>query len=646
MTPARLRPVAAAVLLTAGLGTASLAPASASDPAPSADASHRVDCSSVLAAGSRQQAFAAASEAAGVPAPVLLAVSYQESRWDDHGGHPSTSGGYGPLHLTDLAVPHLADGRGVGAPRVPEQSLATAAAAADLTGLSVRRLTRDPDANVCGGAALLADHQRELGHPAGVSGDLGAWYGAVATYSTAADQVSAARFADGAYRVLRNGRHRTTLDGEQVRLAAHPGVRPQRSQLAGAGFTAAAADPDTDCPAALDCEWIGAPYEQYGRTPGDYGNHDLANRPQDLSIDYIVIHDTEADWDTTLDLVQDPEYVSWQYSLRSSDGHVAQHVRPADVAWQAGNWYINSHSIGLEHEGIAADGATWFTESMYRSSATLVRWLTAQYDIPRDRAHIIGHDQVPGITPDYVPGMHWDPGPYWDWEHYMRLLRAPIAAEPAGTADLVTVRPGFEGNVQPVTGCDKVGSGTPCTDQSTNFVYLHKNPSADSPLVADRGLHPDDPSSTDDVADIGARAAAGQQLVVDERRNGWLKVWWLGREGWIDNTPRVVVPAAGPTVAPAGDQAVPVYGRAYPEDSAYPDTIPVDPVTPLQYKIRPGQQYVLADPTVATDYYYAKTYNDSLPDDHTVVSGDDRYYQIWFGHRIFFVRAADVAVLR
>ena len=63
---------------------------------------------------------------------------------------------------------------------------------------------------------------------------------------------------------------------------------------------------------------------------------------------------------------------------------------------------------------------------MYESSARLVKYLAHEYDIPLDRAHIIGHDQVPGILPGYVAGMHWDPGPYWDWEHYFHLLGAPI----------------------------------------------------------------------------------------------------------------------------------------------------------------------------------------------------------------------------
>ena len=633
------------ILLALFLGAATFAPTLASAGASAGSGAAGADCAPVLAAGSRQAAFGAAARATGVPRAVLLSTSYLESRWDDHGHSPSTAGGYGPMHLTDVSA-DLADGRGTGAARLPEQSLATAHAASDITGLPVRRLTRDDAANICGGAALLAEHQRDLGHAVGTGTDPGDWYAAVAEYSTAADHAAAARFADQAYRIMRHGHTRTTNDGARVHLAAHPRVRPDTAQLAGTDASRAAAAETTDCPATLGCEWIPAPYEHYGTSPGQYGNHDLADRPNDLSIDYIVIHDTEADYDTTLDLVQDPTYVSWQYTIRSADGHVAEHVRPDDVAWQAGNWYVNMHSIGIEHEGFAAEGASWYTESMYRSSAELVRYLTARFDIPRDRAHVIGHDQVPGTVPSTVAGMHWDPGPYWDWEHYMQLLGAPIGGTAAGDGSLVTVRPGFSGNEQPVTGCQTAGDA--CAAQATNFVYLHQRADADSPLVADQGLHPNSHASTTEVADIGARAAAGQVLAVAKRRPGWVGVWWLGRIGWIANPADspVLVPTAGSTVTPAdpdGDP-VPVYGRAYPEQSAYPAAIPYQTVTPLQYRIQPGQRYALADATVSTDYYAAKTFDGPPPGDHTVVKGHDRYYQVWFGHRAFFVRAADVTL--
>ncbi|MBO0842990.1 MAG: N-acetylmuramoyl-L-alanine amidase, partial [Nocardioides sp.] len=52
----------------------------------------------------RQAVFARAAQTSGVPESVLLAVSYMESRWDDHGDAPSSAGGFGPMNLTDVAA--------------------------------------------------------------------------------------------------------------------------------------------------------------------------------------------------------------------------------------------------------------------------------------------------------------------------------------------------------------------------------------------------------------------------------------------------------------------------------------------------------------------------------------------------------------
>jgi N-acetyl-anhydromuramyl-L-alanine amidase AmpD len=643
--------ISAAGALVSGILIATTSPAPAGRPSPGSDWRACLDGSAA-----RQATFTRAAVVSGVPRAVLLGVSYLESRWDDHGGSPSTAGGYGPMHLTHVVgstPPRDFDrlGKGDGGPAVPAPSvggtstLTTAQArtldrAAALIGVPASRMRTDPVANVCGGAALLASYHRTS------ATGLDAWSGAVARYSTASDQLTALRFARQVYAVIRSGAARTTNDGQRVALGAHPAARVDRGQVSALGLKKPGHHDRVDCPRSLGCESVPAPYEQYGDAPGDYGNHDLADRPHDLKIDDIVIHDTEGSWDTALQLVQDPTYLGWHYTVRSSDGQIAAHLDPKDVGWHAGNWYVNMHSIGVEHEGFAAQGATWYTESLYESSAALVRHLAHEYGVPIDRAHIIGHDQVPGTIPSTVAGMHWDPGPYWDWEHYMALLGHPIRGDRHTDGRLVTVKPGFVGNEQPVTGCDPDGT---CPAQSTNFVYLHQSPSADSPLVADVGLHPDGKPTTTGVSDIGARAAAGQRLVVAERSGDWLGVWWLGEEGWLYDPAShpSVVPSNGRVVVPAGDQAVPVYGRAYPEESAYPSQIPYQTVTPLQYAIQPGQSYVLADAHLQTDYYYAKTFDCAgVALDCTDVVGHDRYYEIWLGHRIAYVRAADVSLAR
>ncbi|MER6012072.1 N-acetylmuramoyl-L-alanine amidase [Streptomyces bluensis] len=605
-----------------------------------------------------QRAFASAAAEYDVPQSVLLGVSYLQSRWDAHGGAPSVSGGYGPMHLTDArtalaeAAHHsegTEDARGDGsraaAPReagLPEGSalparLRTLTRAAELTGLPAEKLRTDAAANVAGGAALLAAAQRDLGQPA--SDDPADWYAAVARFSGADDNATAAAYANDVFEVIRGGEQRTTDAGQRMTLAAEPGVSPGTGQLQQAGLRTVSAA-DTECPQTVGCEWIPAPYEEFG--DGDYGNHDLADRPASQSIKYIVIHDTEATWDTTLKLVQDPTYVSWHYSLRSTDGHIAQHVKTKDVAWHAGNWYINAGSIGLEHEGFLASPDAWYTEAMYRTSARLATYLAEKYRIPLDRRHILGHDTVPGPTSGTIPGMHTDPGPYWDWQHYFTLLGRPFKPTADAKSGVVTIAPDFAKNRPAFTGC--VTKGEPCAVHGSSAVRLHTQPAESSPLVQDIGLRPDGSASTIDVNDIGSRVSTGQQYAVAGREGDWTAIWYLGQKAWFRNPKAqpTAVSASGTVVTPRkGLTEIPVYGRAYPEAGAYPEGVPVQSVSPLPYKLLQSQRYVAGDRGPG-EYFYSPTF-DTAP--HRVVVGKDQYVEIQFGHRVAYVRAADVLVL-
>jgi len=623
--------------VAAGMAVASPA-AQAADPATTAGSD----------AGSRERAFAAASSEYGVPRTVLEAVSYAQTRWDFNPGH-SSSGGYGPMHLVDADVGSPAEGKGLGdspaaAPSAPVAD--TLGQAATLTGLDEGALRTDELANIRGGAALLAATQRRLGLPTGTDSEAGAWYAAVADASGSAQQDVAAAFADDTYSVIASGASRHTVDGKDVSLLPSAAT-PEKAQIARLSLVKRANSTQVDCPPGLECDWVPAPYKDLGG--GDYGNHDLAKRPASPKITNIVIHNTEASYETTLKLVTDPGYLAWNYSLRSSDGLIAQHLEPKDVGWHAGNWYVNSHSIGLEHEGFAATGAQWFSEPMYRSSARLVRYLATKYDIPLDMQHIFGHDQIPGVTPANVAGMHWDPGPYWNWEHYFQLLGAPLSSHQVeGAQDLVRILPGFDHNVQPLTFCTS-GVADSCGQQGTNFVYLRSAPSETSPLVNDIGRKSNGAASTTTVSDIGARAQAGLTFAVAERRGDWTAIWFNGVKGWFLNpaSDPTAVPVGGSYVVPrAGLAKAPVYGRAYPEASAYPTGIPVQALAPLQYTFAAGQRYAVGDLTVPTNYYRATTFSPETPNDHVDVVGQDRYYQISLGHRFAFVRAADVDVVK
>lgn len=593
----------------------------------------------------RQQAFAAAATEFGVPESVLLGVSYVESRWDYNAGTPSVSAGFGPMHLTDVASAppgtHHDDGtedpRGddARAQRHPvatpsdlsSPSLRTVELAAQLTSVDPAALRGDPAQNIRGGAALLAHHQRGIGAASANPAD---WYGAVAAYSGATETSDANAFADEVFATIKSGADRITDDGQHVRLAARPDLRTRPGQPAN--------DPQTECPAGLGCEWIPAPYADLGG--GDYGNHDLGNRPESQQIKYIIIHDTEGSYATTLRLVQDPTYVSWQYTLRSADGHIAQHVQAKDVAWHAGNWYVNAKAIGLEHEGFAAQG-TWYTEAMYRSSAKLVRYLARQNNIPLDRAHILGHDNVPGTIPSTVRGMHWDPGPYWDWDHYFDLMGAPFRGLGNLPTGMVTIRPDFATNKPAFTGC--VTAGVPCPARGSTSVILRTEPRADAPQLVDIGLHPDGSPGTMHISDHSSRVETGQKFAVAERRGDWTAIWYLGQKGWFLNPRRnpTAVSSFGFVITPKpGLESIPVYGRAYPEAAAYPPGINPQAVVPLQYRLPAGQRYSIGQLS-PSEYYWAVTFDST---NHTVVRGNMRYFQIQFGHRIMFVNADDVVV--
>jgi N-acetylmuramoyl-L-alanine amidase len=600
---------------------------------------------------SRQEAFAAAAQEFGVPVSVLLGVSYLESRWNTNGGTPSTSAGYGPMHLTDVvaansgAGSHHDDGsedpRGDSArPSVLPQArpndvsspaLRTVDVAARLTGVDAAVLRSDPVQNIRGGAALLASYQRDIGIASTAPDE---WYGAVARYSGASDTESAGAFANEVFATINEGVERVTDDGQTVRLTA-TAVAPNTTQLTRLGLRNAQKG-EAECPAGLGCEWIPAPYEQYGTGSTDYGNHDLGNRPAKQQISYIVIHDTEGSYATTLNLVQDPTYVSWNYTLRSSDGHIAQHVKAKDVAWHAGNWYVNAKAIGLEHEGFAAKG-TWFTEAMYRTSAKLVGYLAAKYGIPLDRQHILGHDNVPGTIPSTVRGMHWDPGPYWDWSHYFDLLHAPFRSTGTPLTGLVTVKPKFDTNTLPFTGCDVAGQ--PCPVRGSGSVVLRTEPRDDAPQLVDIGLTPAGTPGTMHISDHSSRAETGQTFAIAERRGGWVAVWYLGQKGWFHAADAIW--SLGFVATPKkGRATIPVYGRAYPEAAAYPAGITPQAVTPLQYTWPAGQRYAVGLVT-PSEYYWAVTYDAS---NHTVVRGKTKYLQVQFGHRVAFVNVDDVDV--
>lgn len=411
-----------------------------------------------------------------------------------------------------------------------------------------------------------------------------------------------------------------------------------------------------ECPKAVRCVVIPAAYQ--GNNPADpvdYGNYDTANRPHDMKIDSVIIHDTEGSLESVLEAFQNPTFYASTHYVIDADGTIYQMVKNKNVAWHAGNWWYNMHSIGIEHVGHAALGHTEYTPAMYKASAALVKWLASKYNIPTDRQHIIGHDNVPATTGAGIPAMHTDPGPFWNWQKHGTLLGAPIIPTASLKSKLVTVAPIWPLNKQLVTGCTPPNG--PCVPSDkplkSNFVYLRTAPSHTAPMISDPVLG----QGSTDIENTAARAYYGQKFAVmsyklEPQTGIWYRIWYAGQPAWFHSpwTAPTAFSTSGKYITPkSGQGSIPVYGRPLPEQSEYPDDFapPAGAVsypTPLPYTIPAGQRYSVVKSQLPTDFYFAWTHDSSLPYDHTVFKGSTKYVSIQYNGRIAFVKKADVNI--
>lgn len=191
--------------------------------------------------------------------------------------------------------------------------------------------------------------------------------------------------------------------------------------------------PTTVCPDynVSHCSWIASPnFSSRSGTP----------------ISSVVIHTMQGAYSSCLNWFQNPNAnASTHYVIRSFDGQITQMVHESDKAWHVRT--ENPYTIGYEHEGyVETDG--WYTVEMYNSSADLTRDVCDAYGINPHRmfyrdtlddgdvldyglhplagtqycVKIAGHQHFPNNT-------HTDPGPYWNWNYYYRLVNEGLGAE-------------------------------------------------------------------------------------------------------------------------------------------------------------------------------------------------------------------------
>lgn len=330
--------------------------------------------------------FEQAGEEFGVPAELLKAISYTETRWELVRGtveFESLPGAWGLLGLRGEALE-----RG-----------------AALAGVSVEAARTEPLAGLRAGAALLSAYAEELGVE---RADLGAWAPAVVRLSGIAHPEARAQYVHQyVYDVLRRGAV-ALGEGGQVRVSLMPTQVEAKYELP--RLQALAAGPDYA--ASL---WRPSP-NYNSRPTGSTGGQQM-----------IIIHTCEGSYSGCWGwLTQSASGVSAHYVVNESGTEISQLVRETNRAWHVGATYscslnssvkcglngvsVNHFSVGIEHAGYASQSS--FSTGMIDASARLSCDIARDRGIPRDSYHIVAHGRL-------QPSSRVDPGPNWPWSTYL-----------------------------------------------------------------------------------------------------------------------------------------------------------------------------------------------------------------------------------
>lgn len=576
--------------------------------------------------GPLDQAFAAASQQYGVPQSLLVAISYAETGWNASYASAETGEGvYGPMALYDTA----------------NHQGTLEQAAADLS-VSQPQLESDPATNIMGAAAVLADGARAT-NQGNTPSSVNEWYGAVAQYSGIRYRRPAKEFADYIFALLAKGVKGRASDGEVLGIPATV-VDPDTSQLSILNLT------------HLQPQQGDYPYDGAFIPAGGTG-FGGSNRPKNgLFIQYVVVHDTEGGYPSVIQAFTEPgDCCSAHYTIDGESNvpypAVTQFVFNHDIAYHAGNYWFNQHSIGIEHVGFADQRAGYYTQALYDASAKLVAYTAAVYGIPIDRAHILGHGSVPAPFQSLTHYMHWDPGPFWDWPYYLAQVKADYAT---WTHNASLPSPSVPGSDQAASSSIRLinvgGDESAASDiqdwrngPAVNFANVHadnngtpsdqlvRGASDPSTWVSPSNYNADDfacdnlPNATrspggswteDANSDLRAKAEYGEAFArigtyTDSGGVTWDEIDFNGVTGWIKESD--TTDGWGVTVTFKDTASTPIYGKPLSTAS------PICPGTNLT-----GQSYVSQN--VYTD------------------ASGATWYEIFYNHRVAWVPASELTV--
>ncbi len=319
---------------------------------------------------SLKQELGTAAREYEVPPELLLAMGYVNTLWE-----------MPPAEVSDYEPGEL-HGRGeYGIMQLAQNSERdTLGKAANLTGLSEKRLKTERAANIRGGAALLSEIAGET-----KPGDLNGWRESVAEYA------DIDLYATEVYETLEEGASSKISTGEEISL------------------------PSQQVEVPVIYEAMGS-WTDYGRAiarPAHGSNFTYSRRERTYNIKQLVVHVAEGGFSSTIRWFKNPSANVSAHYVVARNGTIAQCVKHKNIGWHAGKWGTNTHSIGIEHAGYGRYAHTW-SRAMYRASARLAGYICKRHRIPVDGRHIVPHKRIVATK---CPGKHFN------MQRYRKLVR-------------------------------------------------------------------------------------------------------------------------------------------------------------------------------------------------------------------------------
>ena len=250
-----------------------------------------------------------------------------------------------------------------------------------------------------------------------------------------------------------------------------------------------------------NCTWVASPNHYTG-----WNGH---------TISAIAIHTVEGSYTSCVNYFQNTSAnASTHYVVASNSsygGQITQMVDETNAAWHVTT--ENYYAIGYEHEGFV-DDASWYTTTMYQTSAALTRDICNDHNINplrmfyRDTlddgtaldygTHDLGGEgtciKIKGHQ-HFSNQSHTDPGPNWTWDYYFKLVNDNPAVTTLTTATGAFYDSGGAGanyanderlvwTIQPAGATSvTLNFSSFAVEANYDFMYIYDGPSIWSPKI-------------------------------------------------------------------------------------------------------------------------------------------------------------------